>query len=818
MSSSQLEHLLRQVLLLERRQGFRDRAMVGGLAQFGRHLHGQAPGPSRVPEIALLLANYDVEDQAERRRVVDEAMRLLTEPRDAVSAVYSAPRSEEQSAGRDPNSFLRQLSAEELPSGDKSPKTTRARRTATSKPRKPPTLDSPVDDLRGVGTRLVESLSAVGVVTVRDLLYYFPREHVDYRRRDGIRSLGYGDRATIVGTVQTIRTRHVRAKLSITTAVVADDSGRIPVRWFNQPYLEKQLRIGRQIAISGEADVFDGRLTFVPRDYEWVDERELTHAGRLVPLYRLTRGLHQKGLRTLIKQAVETYGAQVVDYLPDEVRARSELRDEAQALDHFHFPEDEDDLDSARRRLAFDEIFSIQLGLLRRKHQWQGTGIAPTLDVTQAEWERFLSALPFGLTGAQQRVIQDLRASIASSKPMSRLVQGDVGSGKTVVAAFALYAAALRGYHGAMMAPTEILAQQHFTSLKGWIEPLGLRVGKLTGSTKASERRKLRDGISRGEVDIVVGTHTLFQEEVDFPRLAVAVVDEQHRFGVEQRTRLRQKGIHPHLLAMTATPIPRTLALTVYGDLDISVLNELPPGRGPVQTELSPAAGSAYARVRDEVTKGRQAFVVCPVIDETSEGDTKSALTEHRRLKSDVFSDLEVGLLHGRMPAREKDNVLSEFRRGRYDVLVATSVVEVGIDIPNATVMVIQEAHRFGLAQLHQLRGRIGRGGENSYCILVSEAREGVTRDRLMAVSRSQDGFELAEEDLRLRGPGEFWGTRQSGIPQLRVAGPGDVEILQDARRVADEIVTRDPELKRPEHTLLRDRVERFWAQEADLN
>jgi ATP-dependent DNA helicase RecG len=827
-SRPDLDTLLHKVLLLEQRQNFQNRAMVGGLSAFGQELHSQAPPNSPLPEIALVLANYDDAGAVDRGNAVREALRLLSNsaPADARVArpTVDAPVVG-QSQSLDPTPSAQRSAIDSLrePDAVAPPVPTRARATrarrAAQRGSKPEFgLDSPVTAFPRIGAKVAQTLAAVGIGTLRDLLYYFPRDHLDYRRQDQIRWLRYGDQATIIGVIQSVRTRRIRAKLSITTAIVADDSGRIPVNWFNQPYLEKEMRIGRRIAISGEVDAFDDRPTFTPRDFEWIEDQELTHAARLVPIYPLRKGLYQKSLRSLIRQASAALAGQIDDYLPEYVREHAVLLEQQAAVAQYHFPDDDDALRESRRRLAFDEIFSIRIGLLLRKREWEQEGTAPALEIVPAERQRFLDQLPFTLTSAQLRVAADVAGSIAGERPMSRLLQGDVGSGKTVVAALALYTAGLRRYQSAIMTPTEILAGQHFQSLSKLLTPLGLRVELLTGSTKSKERRALLAGVAAGTIDVLVGTHALFQEGVEFLRLGVAVVDEQHRFGVQQRTRLRQKGLSPHLLAMTATPIPRTLALTVYGDLDISVLDEMPPGRIPIQTSLVATAARAYTTAAREIEAGRQAFVVCPLIEESAETDTKSAMAEHRRLQSDVFPNLRIGLLHGRLPAKEKDRVLGAFRNREYDILVATSVVEVGIDIPNATVMVIREAHRFGLAQLHQLRGRVGRGRQASFCLLVSPATDGPMFERLQAVVASQDGFKLAEEDLRLRGPGEFWGTRQSGIPVLKVAGPGDVEVMEVARSAADLVVARDADLSQPDHAGIREQVARFWSTEAELH
>lgn len=799
MSEVPVEDLLRKVLLLEIRQAFGNRAMAGGLSAFARGLHTRSGANSPVPQAALHLENYDTEDLGRRKASVKAALHAL-EAQVGPSRADVARGSPQTRPTKEPQSGR--------------PAARRPSRPAETKV----SVDAPVNALSGVGAKLAATLATAGVSSIRDLLYYFPREHLDYRRQDRIRSLAYGQRTTILATVELVRVRHVRKTLSITTAIVSDESGRISVNWFNQPYLEKTLQPGRKLAITGEAELFDGKRTFSPRDYELVDERELVHAARLVPIYPLTKGLRQKSLRTVTRRAVDSYAGSVLEIVPEYLRREFSLPPLAQSIASYHFPEDEDQGIRARQRLAFDELLSIQLGLQSQRRKRREECSAPRLAISDVERGEFVTKLPFALTNAQQRVMAELEASLAQTQPMSRLVQGDVGSGKTVVAALAVFIAAQGGHQGVIMAPTEILARQHFGSLSTWLEPLGVSVGLLVGSTRAKERAEVLARCEAGELDVLVGTHALFQEGVSLARLGVAVVDEQHRFGVAQRSCLRDKGRSPHLLAMTATPIPRTLQLTLYGDLDISIIDELPPGRVPVETRLVESVSRAYRLVSEQMALGRQAFVVCPVIDESADDDVKSVIAEHRRLTTDIFTGLKVGLLHGRLGAKEKDRVLAAFRDGRYQVLVATTLVEVGIDVPNATVMVIRDAHRFGLAQLHQLRGRIGRGAEKSHCVLVSPASVGETYERLQAVVASHDGFVLAEKDLELRGPGEYWGTRQSGLPELKVAGLGDLPILEKAKAAATLILERDNHLEAPEHLLLSEQVGRLWKAEPQLH
>jgi ATP-dependent DNA helicase RecG len=684
--------------------------------------------------------------------------------------------------------------------------------------RTPEDLNGPVSAIKGVRRPTVEALARVGVLTIADLLRYYPRTHYDYTDTGSISRMRDGQKTTLVGTIVNVRLNRTQRGAQIVTATVADDTGRVAVRWFNQAYLVQKLPVGARIAISGEPEVQNGYFSFQPRDYELIEDEDLTHTARLVPIYPLTRGLFQRSLRALVRRVVEEYSSAIEDYLPVELRSELRLPDLDQAVRQYHFPADEEHKAWAEQRLAFDELLLVQLGLLMRKQDWQQTLPDVAIEVDAELRARFERSLPFRLTSAQQSVVEEIIDDLSRPVPMSRLLEGDVGSGKTVVAAAALLQTVCAGKQGVLMAPTEILAEQHFRTIAGLLRPFDVRCELLIGSTPRAQKKLLYEAARDGSVQVLIGTHALIQEGVELHRLGLAITDEQHRFGVEQRATLRAKSLHPHILAMTATPIPRTLAITIYGDLDVSVIDEMPPGRLPVITTWSRTPAEAYRVIRDEVKNGRQAFVICPVIEETAESDMRSVMAEHRELSRLTFPDLQVGLLHGRMKPREKDATLEAFRRGEYHVLVATSVVEVGIDVPNATVMVIIDAHRFGLAQLHQFRGRVGRGGDQAFCVLLSATEGDAARERLEALTATENGFELAEEDLRLRGPGEFWGTRQSGLPALRVAQLGDLPTIQLARKAATRVLKEDPDLVSPAFAPLRRHVERFWSERADLS
>jgi ATP-dependent DNA helicase RecG len=608
--------------------------------------------------------------------------------------------------------------------------------------------------------------------------------------------------------------------------------------WFNQPYLVKKLTTNTRIILSGRVSLFKGRLVFQSPEWELVEGQEYVHTGRLVPVYSLTQGMRPRQVRKIMKDFIDLWAGQVTDFLPSELGGRLGLLELPVAISQAHFPEDETLRDKARVRLAFDELFLLQLGVMARKREWQQSRPGNPLDTGRPVLTGFIESLPFTLTSAQERVLAEVMGDLEKSRPMCRLLQGEVGSGKTVIATAALLAAVANGYQGAFMAPTEILAEQHFTTVcqllsrmspakdEGYIKSYDsildrpLKIALLIGDINQAGKKDVRRHIQRGEIDIVIGTHALVQKGVDYHKLGLAVVDEQHRFGVEQRSALREKGFNPHTLVMTATPIPRTLALTLYGDLDLSVIDELPPGRQVVRTRwLKPEQrASAYAFVRKQVNEGRQAFVICPLIEESEAITAQAAVVEYERLSGQVFPDLRLGLLHGRLSPAEKDAVMESFRAGELDILVSTTVIEVGIDIPNASVMLVESADRFGLSQLHQLRGRVGRGTAQSYCMLLAENPSEVGRERLDIIENTQDGFKLAEADLKLRGPGEFFGTRQSGLPDLRMARMSDVALLELARNEAVRLFEVDPGLEKPEHRLLALEVARVWQHSGELS
>ncbi len=676
-------------------------------------------------------------------------------------------------------------------------------------------LDQPLTYLPGVGPKNAERLAKLGLLTVRDLLYYYPRDHLDYARQVTIRELQEGETVTLVAFVKRCNcfTSPKNGKLTILELVVRDHTGQMRLsrfyagsRFSSRAWQEQQKRLylpGAAIAASGLVKRSKYGVTLEDPEIEVLDhsgdEIDSLTVGRLVPIYPLTEGVGADLVRRTVVTALPA-ATQIQEALPAGLRQPYELIEVQAAIAHIHFPPDTAALEAARHRLVFDEFFYLQLGLLKRRKALQKTQASAVLAPTGELIENFYKILPFQFTGAQQRVVNDILNDLQKPTPMNRLVQGDVGSGKTVVAVVAMLAAIQSGYQAALMAPTEVLAEQHYRKLVSWLNLLHIPVELLTGSTKTAKRREIHAQLETGELPVLVGTHALIQNPVNFQRLGLVVIDEQHRFGVEQRAKLQQKGEHPHVLTMTATPIPRTLALTLHGDLDVSQIDELPPGRKPIQTTV--LAGQdrlqAYDLMRREIAQGRQVYVVLPLVDESEKLDLKSAIAEYQELQESVFPEFKIGLLHGRMTSAEKEDAINQFRDNHTQILVSTTVVEVGVDVPNASVMLIEHAERFGLSQLHQLRGRVGRGAAQSFCLLMSSSRSETARQRLKVLEQSQDGFFISEMDMRFRGPGEVLGTRQSGLPDFALASlVEDQQVLEQAREAAEKAIAKDETLTR---------------------
>ncbi len=696
------------------------------------------------------------------------------------------------------------------------PKPSRPKRVATL------ALTAPVTSLPRVGQSLAAKLRKLGIESVGDLLKTTPRRHVDYSQTLSIRDAsGFSHRGevTIRGRIQELTVFPGPPARSI--ARIADTTGSLRIVWFT-PWVAKQLKVGEEIAVSGEIDRGFAVPSMTGPEWERVGEDQLS-TGRLTPVYPLTQGVTQRSLRAMTRAALDATASSTLDHLPETTRIANHLMPLRATLEQVHFPDTEALLDSARRRLAFDELFLLQLGLVRISEQRASLPGIP-LSIDQQCTEGFLASLPFELTAGQANALEEVLADLQRPRPMMRLLQGDVGSGKTVVAAAAANAVWKNGRQSVLMAPTEILAVQHFNTFSALFPQDGNcqqpRIALLTGSTARGTRKEVLERVRDGEVDILIGTHALIQKGVEVPALALLIVDEQHRFGVRQRSHLitTEEGPSPHVLSMTATPIPRTLNMILNGDSDVSVIPELPAGRRPIETRryMPQQRDQAYALVRTEVAAGRQVFVICPLVEESEALDAKAAVSEAERLQNLVFPDLRVDVLHGRMPSKEKDRIMAAFRDQEFDILVSTSVIEVGIDVPNATIMMIEGANRFGLAQLHQFRGRVGRGAFQSYCLLIADNSSSTAEMRLNMMVASNDGFELAQKDLEIRGPGDFIGTRQSGLPELSAVVRGfDSRMLVAARDSAERLLAIDNDLADPEHDRLRKALSDFWKNSA---
>ena len=795
---------LNRILRLEAETGHQDRAVIGGLDRFLQLSVEQLQ--SALGEIKPYGA---LADDERRAWTTDLASRIET----SGLAVALAP------TRRSPRPGV----PGKKPVARQAGPSARARATRAR---------GGIADLKIAGgiAKHLPKLEKLGIRTAQDAVRHYPHRHNDFAHVTKVSQLEHGKEQTIVATVWEASEKRRGPRSVSTQAVLGDETGNVRAIWFGQGYLARTLKPGSQIVISGSVKTFKGRHVFESPEYEMLTgQEELVHTGRLVPVYPSTDGLPQRTMRRIVRAALKPGLAGIKETLTPEVRRSETLMDLAAAITQIHYPDSEADLSAARRRLAFDEMLLLQLAVLSRRRKWHeeadGIPLSPANGAGRGSLvDAFLGSLPFALTGAQQRVLGEITADLSRSRPMVRLLQGDVGSGKTVIAIAALLGAVDSGRQGAFMAPTEILAEQHFLTV-GHLMASGppeldddgasaeimmpndstVTIALLTGGTRKKVKDRLFKAIAAEEVDIVIGTHALIQDSADIPNLAVGVVDEQHRFGVMQRAALTDGGLRPHLLAMSATPIPRSLSLTVFGDLDVSVLDEMPSGRKPIKTRWVPKdqRDSAYEFVRKELNDGRQAFIVFPLVEGSESVQARAATEEHERLSRDVFTKHRLGLLHGRMKTAQKEDVMQRFSSGELDALVSTSVIEVGIDVPNATVMMIDGADRFGLAQLHQFRGRVGRGADQSYCLLLSDSTGPDAAERLRIIESVSDGFELAEQDLRLRGPGDFLGTRQSGLPELRVASITDTATASRARRVATSILDDDPDLKAPEHSVL---------------
>lgn len=721
-------------------------------------------------------------------------------------------------------------------------------------------LNTSIGEFPGIGQVRQRALEKLGLRTAEDLLRYFPRDYEDRTKLCSIAQAPEGENVCICAMVaETPRLSRIRKGLDITKVKVVDEVNAMTVTFFNQSYVKDALRPGETYIFYGKVEGFGRARQMNNPVFE--KEGSARFTGRIMPVYPLTNGVSNNLLAGLTQRAVENCLDQVEESLPTALRQDHSLAELRFSYQQIHFPSSFEELELARRRLIFEELFYLSCGLAFLNKR-RGNEIGPAFPCHPAE--DFTALLPFAPTGAQKRTMDEIAFDVMTGRPMNRLLQGDVGSGKTVVAAYGAWLAWKSGFQSALMAPTEILANQHFATLSSLLAPAGMRVALLTGSMKAAEKRKVYTALELGEIDLIVGTHALLSEGVAFSRLGLVVTDEQHRFGVAQRAALAAKavtpgsppragrrecgegrgdsfpptankialgdpgeprftgGLHPHVLVMSATPIPRTLALIIYGDLDVSILDELPPGRTPVETYLvgEDKRQRMYNFVRKLVAEGRQAYIVCPMVEEGEEStaDLKAVTAYAQQLQSEVFPDLRVAFVHGKMKAKEKDAVMAAFAAGETDVLVSTTVIEVGVDVPNAALMIIENAERFGLSQLHQLRGRVGRGKHQSYCVLLSDNKNPDTRERMKVMTKTTDGFKISEEDLKARGPGDFFGKRQHGLPQLQVADlAGDMRVLKEAQEAAEELLQSDPTLEKAENRRVLDHVKRLFAENPDI-
>lgn len=804
-----------KILLQESKGGFRDSAVIGGLDRFLFNWSSEL-----VPIIGDI-GSYSSLSLQQREQWVAS---VLDKIRSAV-----------------PSSSMPTPSARRTPVPGPAKKSSRPPVPRSSPKSRPYGTAKPDDDLTkmaSVTKKSLPRLKRLGIEKVSDFIYLFPFRHNDFGDSRKVSEVIPGEDQTVIVTVWEASEVGQRPRQRSTQAILGDDTGNIRAVWFNQPYLARNFSPGTRLVISGKAEAFQGQISFKSPEWEFFKEQDnLIHTGGFVPIYPSTDGLPQRTIRRVVKEALDCCVSKLDEFMPDYIRHKNGLIGLRTAISQMHYPESDSDLIAARRRLAFDELFLLQLNVLNRRRNWSEESDGISLVPNQKTIDALLDSLPFQLTNAQARSFGDIIGDLGKTKPMSRMLQGDVGSGKTIVAALALLIAVINGYKGALMAPTEILSEQHFLSLTRLLDPDStesdseylrtvrlaggekeVTIGLLLGSLRKRAKDEMHQLINEGKIDLLIGTQALIQSSVDIPDLALVVVDEQHRFGVMQRASLRERETRPHLLAMSATPIPRSLALTVYGDLDLSVIDELPPGRQPIRTRwIEPERrATAYGFVRKQVEEDHQAFIVCPLIDESEAIQARAATEEYQRLSTEVFPDLRLGLLHGRMPLKEKEEIVETFRKGELDILVSTPVIEVGIDIPNATVMLIDGADRFGLAQLHQFRGRVGRGPSQSYCLLLSDRPGADAIERMKVVERVSDGFVLAEEDLRLRGPGDYLGTRQSGLPSLRVASITDQDLLALARKEATYLLEVDPDFLRVEHKALGIQFEQYTAGLSD--
>ena len=824
---------LYKIFKLEAELNYTNKAVVGGLEKLTERWQGEARADSlpedKIQAVAEILNQYTHLSIPERAQALKKVGHILDNP----GIKYLS----EPEIHRQP-SQINNTAPTKRDDSKITSKTNRQSRVSTQKRKGglSPVPSTPVSEslashttvVRGIGQKQAQLLEKININTVEDMIYYFPRRYDDYSELKLIKDLSYGEEVTIIAWVKSIHTFSSPNKnRKIIQVLVSDKTGTIQLMWFNQDYHLRALRKNMFLSISGKIEQYMGRLVMYHPDYEQIDQQQL-NTKRIVPVYSLTARLSQRWLRRMMFSVLTYWAPKIPEFMTEYILEDANLMDLSTALKEIHFPENQTNLKKAHYRLAFDEIFLLQLGVLRQKYEWTNQE-GRKFQVDDNRLDEHVNHLPYQLTHSQIKVLADIRQDLESGRPMNRLLQGDVGSGKTVIAALGISMVVISGAQAAYMAPTSILAEQHYTNLKrllanpedGQAALKEDQVRLLIGDTPAKEREEILHALAEGSIKLLIGTHALIEDPVVFNDLQFVVVDEQHRFGVSQRAALRKKGDTPHLLVMTATPIPRSLALTIYGDLDLSVIDEMPPGRQPVSTHIvyPIERERIYNLIRAQIEKGNQAFIIYPLVEQGENEEILAAVQEQERLQSEVFPNLRVGLLHGRLRPDEKESIMRQFRERQFDILVSTTVIEVGVDIPNATVMVVEGANRFGLAQLHQLRGRVGRGTEQSFCILIPQTSDAAENERLLAMESTNDGFVLAEHDLRQRGPGEFLGTRQSGYANLRLANLTDVHLIEKARKYAQQVFENDPTLSAVEHQLMLSALEHFWPnKEGDVS
>ncbi len=807
-----------KILKLEQQRKFDNKSVFGGFETLTKQIEKNSE-PKNIPaefsaKIYKVLSTYYELPFAQRKASVNQ---LLSELENWIEN------------SKNVNNFIESKKSPkqiEIMDGVNKPKTGRPKNRIAAPIDKHTYIDlevglaSPLLSIPSVGPSKSKTFEKIGILTLEDLLYYFPRKYEDFRDLKTINQLNYGDKTTVIGSVKNIYFRKTRkANFNITELILNDGTANLRVVFFNQPYLAKKFKTDDLIAVSGEVDTYQGRLMMNNPLWEKANQEDF-FPNRIIPIYKLTKNLTQAFIQKSISQTVKVWASRLNDYLPDSIIKSAQLMELPRAITSIHLPENFEELEKARERFSFDEIFFLQIGALIQKKEWQSVN-AKKFSVAKKFLDSLLSSLPFTLTQAQKKAVKDLIKDFSKGIPMSRLLQGDVGSGKTIVAAFGI-AIVMQEKHSqaALMAPTGILAEQHYTNLLAFFDKLDIiqpdQICLLTGDTTANDKELIREQLKVGEIRILIGTHALIEDPIIFNDLQFIIIDEQHRFGVQQRAKLRDKGIGAHLLVMTATPIPRSLALTVFGDLDLSVMDEIPPGRIPIKTSIvNPNDRErVYNFIRSQIKDGAQAFIIYPLVeldDSLEDEDIKAAVNEFHRLQNNVFPDFRIGLLHGKLRPQEKDAAIHDFRNQKYDILVSTTVIEVGVDIPNASVIVIEGANRFGLSQLHQLRGRVGRGQNKSFCLLIPENQDAIENSRLTALCETNNGFILAERDLELRGPGDFLGNRQSGFKDLQLMNIMNVKLIEKARLHAEEIFNIDPYLNMDENKGIKKFLNHYW-------